>query len=1197
LLTFLPNLLKATEKIMNLKRLEISGFKSFRDKVVLDFSQGVTAVVGPNGCGKSNVVDAIRWVMGEQRVKALRGKKMDDVVFNGSQDASPVSMAEVTMTLAANGQGFTGAYAEMTEVSITRRVVLDGDSEYFINRVSCRLLDIKEFFMGTGVGTRTYSLVEQGSVANMVEAKPEDRRLFIEDAAGISKYKSRKDAAVRKMEATKINVQRLNDIIKEVKSQLNAVTRQAKRAEQYKEIKQRMRDAEIALALQNYTELVERGTSLQAVRNELHDRDAAGRASLEAKEALLEEMKARLLENEELINKSRQELYEVKNTISIKEKNIEFSRRRIADASERKRKDAAETDLALAKKDRLLTEIANLRKTAAEADERIAVLKLEHDEARRNIESLIDADKEINSELEEKKIIYIDVVTEKAKLKNMISTLTKSIDDLRRRKERENREIEEGGKRLLELTSRLQAVNEALQSDEEELTSLQDKKESAAESLEKTKADLQHVEERLAAIKEESSVKNSRVDSLREFQEAYKWSSEGIKEIIEKQESRDKFYGVVADHINVPREYEAAVEAVLGDKLQYVVVKSQEDGAKAIDYLKNSQLGRGSFVPVELRGSAATTYSAEHLQEAEPLLRKVDCNDDFRQIADCLLGDVLITPTITAGINLWKKNGFRGTFVTPDGDTISPQGVLTGGSGSAVEKSLLSTKREIAELEADVEKLAAELVACTNQRKKLVSLMAQWEEELTQVKNRIHSIEIDINGRKKDSERFGDEVERLKQTIAAFEFNHQNIEAEETEAAERLRAVSDDIGRKDEEEKTLNEVISIFNTRRVQSRAAIDEQERQATAKKVLLATLEEKKESGLRTMSRLQNDISSIENEVRMKKEEMISCERQLAEFAQTIEADQAALEELYRDLSVRETVLAEKQAGKNREDEELKTRENEIREVQKKLDELRNKINETEIKCREVVLHGENLKAALAEKHNVALEELLPEFTPLEQEKLAQLKTTLESDKQKIDNFGEVNLLALNEYEELDKRYQFLSAQIADLNDSLSSLERTIMRINKISRSRFAETFTAVNECFKKVFAHIFPGGHGELHLTDESDLLETGVDISIQIPGKRAQNVSLLSGGEKSLAAIALIFAILMYRPTPFLVLDEVDAALDDANTNLFNRLIKDISDKSQVVMITHNKSTMEVADRLFGVTMQKRGISSLVSVNLN
>ena len=1182
---------------MNLKKLEISGFKSFRDKVVLDFAGGITAIVGPNGCGKSNVVDAIRWVMGEQRVKALRGKKMDDVVFNGSQDAAPVSMAEVTMTLVANGQSFPGAYAEFAEVSLTRKVVRDGDSEYYINRAPCRLLDVKEFFMGTGVGARTYSLVEQGSVANMVEAKPEDRRLFIEDAAGVSKYKSRKDAAVRKMEATKINVQRLNDIIKEVKSQLNAISRQAKRAEQYKEIKKRVRETELAIALQNYAGLVEKGSSLQAVRGELQNRDAVMRTNLEAQESSLEEMKAKLLENDELINKRQQELYEVKNSINIKEKNIEFSRRQISDASEHKQKDTAEIDLLLAKKTDLLTEIEKLRDVAAQADGRMAALKAEHDEVRQKVQELIGADKEISNQLEDKKILYIDVVTEKAKLKNMSSTLTKNIDDLKKREERENREINEDKQRLTDLTSKLQSINEALAGDEAELTRLQDKKESVFNEFERAKADLLSVEEQIAEIKEESNIKTSRLNSLREFQEAYKWSNEGVKEIIEKQESRDKFYGVVADHINVPREYEAAVEAVLGDKLQYVVVKSQEDGIKAIDYLKSSQLGRGSFVPVELRSGSAKTYNFEHLQEAEPLLHKVNFHEDFQQIADYLLGDVLITPTIASGINLWKQNGFRGTFVTPDGDTISPHGVLTGGSGTAVEKSLLSTKREISELEKDAASLASKLSAQSDQKKKLVALIAQWEEELSQIKNSIHKLEIDINGRKKDCERFNDEGERLRQKIAALEFNHQNIKAEEAEAEERLRTISIDVLNKEEEEKALNEVISVFNARREQSRTAIDEQERQITEKKVLLAGLEEKKDADLRTMSRLQNDISSIENEVRIKKEEIVSCDKQLAELALSIETEQASLQEIYLTLATRETVLAEKQAGKNREDEQLKIQENEIREVKKNLDDLRNQINEIEIQCREVVLHGDNLKAAVAEKHNVALEDMLPEFTRIEEEKVKELSGILEADRQTIDNFGEVNLLALNEYEELDKRYQFLSSQISDLNTSLSSLVRTITRINKISRSRFAETFSAVNACFKEVFAHIFPGGHGELLLTDENDLLETGVDIAIQIPGKRAQNVSLLSGGEKSLAAIALIFAILMYRPTPFLVLDEVDAALDDVNTNLFNRLIKDISGKSQIVMITHNKCTMEVADSLFGVTMQKQGISSLVSVNLN
>ncbi|MCX5850150.1 MAG: chromosome segregation protein SMC [Deltaproteobacteria bacterium] len=1182
---------------MNLKSLEISGFKSFRDKVILDFSGGVTGIVGPNGCGKSNIVDAIRWVMGEQRVKSLRGKKMDDVVFNGSQDSAAVSIAEVTMTLMSNGHNFPGAYSEFNEISISRKVILEGDSEYYINRVPCRLLDVKEFFMGTGVGARTYSLVEQGHVSNLVEAKPEDRRLFIEDAAGVSKYKSRKEAAVRKMEATKQNMVRLNDIIKEVKTQLNTISRQAKRAEQYKNIKQESKEAELTIALQSYVELAEKESSLQAARADLQNKDAGIHANLEAKESALDEMKIKLLENEEAIAKSQQELYEIKNNISIKEKNVEFASLQINDASERKQKDLAEIQLLQKKKADLIAEIENLQKNAAEAENKITVLKTEHNEIQQKVQGLVNADKEVNNQLEEKKIIFIDIVTEKAKLHNMISSLSKNIDDLKKREERETRELDEDNKTMADLAGRLESVNEELKNDEKQIVKLDEKRAAASAEHERSKSDLQLNEENVADLKEESSVKSSRLASLKEFQEAYKWCNEGVKTIIANKEHSDKFYGVVADHINVPREYEAAVEAVLGEKLQYVVVKSQEDGIRAIDYLKSYQLGRGSFVSVDLRNHDAKTYSEDHLQEAEPLLRKVKVHEDYKQIADCLLGDVLLIPTIESGISLWKKNGFRGTFVTPEGDIISPHGVLTGGSGAAVEKSLLATKREIGELESDVAALAADLEVKTSQKSNLVSMITRWEEEVSQIKADIHSLEIAVNGRKKDRERFEDETNRLKQRIAVLEFNRQNLNTEKSEAEEKLRKFNADILQKDGEEKEINEVISVFNVKREQARTEINEHERYLTGKKIEMASLDEKKEADLRTISRLQNDITAVENENKIKEEEIISCEKQIVELNQTIENEQILLKELYQDFAAKETLLAEKKAEQNREDAQLKTKENEIREVKKKLDELRQEINELEIQCRETAINKENLQKIIAEKHDVDLGGMVSGFEKVEEEKLTELIALLEKNKQIIDTFGEVNLLALNEYEELDKRYNFLSTQITDLNASLNVLQRTITRINKISRTRFAETFEAVNACFKEVFAQIFPGGRGELLLTDENDLLETGVDIDIQVPGKRKQNVNLLSGGEKSLVAVALIFAILKYRPSPFLILDEVDAALDDANTNLFNRLIKDVAHNSQVVMITHNKSTMEVADTLFGVTMQKHGISSLVSVNLN
>jgi chromosome segregation protein len=908
-------------------------------------------------------------------------------------------------------------------------------------------------------------------------------------------------------------------------------------------------------------------------------------------------MKMKLLENEELTNKIQQELYEIKNSISIKEKNIEFAHRQITDMSERKQKDLAEIQILQTKKADLSSEIDNLRKNSAEAENKIAALKTQHEEIQNKVHELADADKELNSQLEEKKILFIDIVTEKAKLHNMISSLNKNIEDLKKREERETRELDEDQQMMADVSDKLEGVIEELKKDEAEIITLETTLAEALSELERSKSDLQLSEEDVAKIKEDANVKSSRLVSLKEFQEAYKWCNEGVKTIIENKEHSDKFYGVVADHISVPREYEAAVEAVLGEKLQYVVVKSQEDGVRAIDYLKNYQLGRGSFVSVDLRNSNAKTYSEEHLYEAQPLLEKVTVNEDFRQIVDCLLSDVLLIPTIENGISLWKKNGFSGTFVTLEGDIISPHGVLTGGSGSAVEKSLLATKREIGELENAVSALAVELEVKTNQKNNLISTISRWEEEIGRMKTDIHSLEIAVNGRKKDSERFQDETNRLKQRIAVLEFNRQTLNSEKSEAEDKLQKFSADVLQKEEEEKVINGIISGFNKNREQSRTEIDEQERYLTGKKIEMASLEEKKEADLRTISRLQDNIVAIENENKIKEEEIISCEKQIVELTQTIENEQALLKDLYSGFAVQETLLAEKKAEQNRDDAQLKIKESEIREIKKNLDELRQRINEMEIQCRETALNSENLRRSIAEKHEVDLLSMVQDFEKVTEEKLAELVALLEKNKQMIDNFGEVNLLALNEYEELDKRYNFLSTQIADLNSSLNVLQRTIARINKISRARFAETFESVNACFKEVFAQIFPGGRGELLLTDENDLLETGVDIDLQVPGKRKQNVNLLSGGEKSLVAVALIFAILKYRPSPFLVLDEVDAALDDANTNLFNRLIKDVARQSQVVMITHNKSTMEVADTLFGVTMQKQGISTLVSVNLN
>jgi chromosome segregation protein len=1189
---------------MKLKKLEITGFKSFRDKIVLDFSDGITAVVGPNGCGKSNIVDAIRWVMGEQRVKALRGKKMDDVIFNGAEDAAPVGMAEVSLVFEHHSQPFPGAYAECSEVMISRRLFRDGESEYVINKIPCRLLDVREFFMGTGIGAKTYSIVEQNSVASLVEAKPEERRQFIEDAAGISKYKSRKEAASRKMEATRQNILRLTDIIKEVKTQLNAISRQAKRAEQYKNLKKQVRETEITLALQACVDLSEKRESLRESRTALDRRDMEIRTNLKGLEASFEVLKADLLENEEQLSQYQKELYDTRNTINIKEQKIEYTKGRAKDLSARKQKNHSDIEVLGKRLESVTAEINALNTTAGESDDRIEAVRHKVSQSQTKVLELKKSADLLNREMEEKKVEYIDIVTAKVKSKNMLAGLEKGIEDLRKRTERDIREINEHRKRLASIQQDLEELQSGLISDEDSLEELRERKTVAVNALDREKMEMEEIDEAISEKKEGSDRKSSRLNSLREFQESYAWCNEGIKSIMTADKKagtdsqlRHTFIGLVADHINVPRDFETAVEAVLGEKLQYIVVKNQEDGVNAIDYLKTSSLGRGSFIPLEVRTNGIDSKPADHLKEAVRLIDLVNVRQDFQKIADYLLGDVLVIPNLHRGISLWEMNGFRGTFVTPEGDIITPQGVLIGGSKANGERSLLQNKREIAELDNDVDKLAAQLEEDRENRKRTAALIAQWEDELQELRSDLHDMELKINGKKKDVERVEDEIERTEQRIHVLEFSRESLQSEETDAVEKIISLKQEVVSHESREKKINEETSDARERWEALKDHLETQEKHLTEKKILFTSLEEKKNANRNTIERLHADITGISSEIDGKVRDIATCESQAEEMEKEINTELALLEHLHRDYGTLEDALAEKKDRQHEKEASLRNGEAEIREVKKTVEQIVQEINELEMEHREISFQMDGVKKNMEGKYYVNMETLIPTFQKLDESDIEQMTIRFTSDRQSIENFGEVNLLALTEYEEIKERFDFLTGQVSDLNTSLDALQRTIMRINQISRTRFAETFEAVNRSFKDVFSRIFPGGRGTLRLTDESDLLETGVDIDIVIPGKRSQSISLLSGGEKSLAAIALIFSILLYRPAPFLILDEVDAALDDANISLFNQLVRDTASNSQIILVTHNKRTMEVASHLFGITMHKQGISTIVSVALN
>lgn len=1187
---------------MKLKRLEIIGFKSFRDRTVIDFSSGISGIVGPNGCGKSNIVDAIRWVMGEQRVSLLRGKKMDDVIFNGSEEAQPVSLAEVTLVMESGGYAFPAPYADCSEVMITRRVFRDEEGEYSINKVRCRLLDVKEFFMDTGVGARTYSLVEQGSIANLMEAKPEERRQYIEEAAGITKYKSRKEAAVRKMESTKQNLLRLNDIMREVKSQLNSVSRQAKRAERYKQLKKDLREIELALAAQAFTEMLGKKSDLQRRYDEASAATDDVRSQLAVLEARIEEFRAEIAENDQGVKQLQEKLYTAKNEISIQEQGIEHARMRLDDLAVLKERGAIELESLRARRREMERELEQLETQSTESDGRIAAGRDAVSLRQGDVDELRKSEQGLREGLEKEKTVYFNALTEQSRLQNALAAYRKTLEDLKRRTEREVKELEEHEGRLTLAEGNLAGTRTGLEGGQERLEGLRKQAAELQQLIQRSRAELEEADERVFRLKEELGKKTSRLASLREFQNRYEWCDAGTRSIIragaEAGLSLDSVHGLVADHIEVPREYEVAVEAALGERLQYVVVKSQEEGIRAIDYLKTRTAGRSSFVPLRVRASALDVESNETLRGTTRLLDVVRVKEEFRSIAEYLLGDTLLVSDLQSGIALWERNGFRGTLVTPDGDMISPHGVLTGGSRSVTEESsLLRRKREIAELEKDATRLEGRLREESQGRSALADRIASMEEDWEAGRDAVREAELELQGRKKDVERYENELKWIQQRVGVIRFNRETLMAEEQEAAAKLAATEREIETADVRCLEINSRLEETQQRWQAAKADLEGKDALLTEARVALVALEEKRNADIKALERLRESLRTLELELETRLQNLGEADRNREELTAKIEQDRRSLDALYTGYGEIERDLAAAREGQTWREGKMNGLEGEAREARRNIEQMLREAGELDIEIRELAFQVDALKNGMQEKYQTGLDERVQGFVPLDEARIVEFREDLEKKKKAVEEFGEVNLLAISEHEELQTRHDFLTGQINDLNASLDSLQKTIARINQVSRKRFSETFEAVNACFQSVFPKLFRGGKASLLLTDSEDLLETGVDIEIQLPGKRTQSINLLSGGEKSLSAVALIFSILLHKPTPFLILDEVDAALDDANIALFNQFVKDISERSQIILVTHNKRTMEVSDNLFGVSMEKKGISMLVSVNLN
>lgn len=1184
---------------MRFKNLEMLGFKSFSQRTVFPFTPGITAIVGPNGCGKSNIVDALRWVMGEQSARHLRGHAMEDVIFNGSESVPPLGMAEVSLILDNEDGRGAAEYSGFSEIMVTRRLFRSGESEYAINKVPCRLKDIIELFLGTGVGNKAYSIIEQGRVEEMVNAKPEERRALIEEAAGTSKYKSRKLVAERKLERTGQNLLRVSDIVREIERQIRSMELQARKAERYRALKSELKEKELAWATRQRRRLEEETRKHEAKLKEIEDYLAQVVASLHARESEGEGLRLSLLEMERDIGGQQESVYQRRVQIQGEEHKISFFTKDQAELQVEETRARAELLQAQEKLRTLSLAIEGLKK----ATENFVQLSLFEESYLRDKESELKRNRlevqSLQSELEREKESLIDAINQLSYLKNDLLALEK-------RREEINGQLAGNRDEAAQVTVALgswrqkreqksAALDNCLRQEREAESGIHE----AAQSLDEWLRAKGERESRIETLRERLQETRSRLASLEALHRNYEGCQKGVRAIMlrrQREAALDGAYGLVAEVLEAPERYEKALTAVLGDRLQYVIVKGLEEGLEAIEYLKRESSGRGSFIPRQLSRKEQRTLPLTEPEVVGPLLEMISVKEGYRNLAEYLLGDVVVVRDLKSGLGLWNRNGFVSTLVTPEGEVIDSTGVVTGGSVDSLEWNLLSQRRRMKELDGVAVELNARLQTAENDLSGVRDRVSELEARRASLAERSRQLEMERIRLEHALLQDDSEVRHLEETIQTLEQERADRSATVASVAAAIQECQTNMQERLRERSEREEALAKKQEQLSRLRQGLDRLETQITESRIRGAALGEKKEHAelnLENRLGLQQELA----------EQIRSHELSISEITRKREGLHEALRLATRSLEEGRGALEDLQVkleGARQKYRELSHRLTETEEATKELRPLaessQEEKNQLQLALAEERLKLQHLLDTIREKYDSDLKETpvegLDEITS-EEDLLAQI----EELRARLDRMGEVNLAAIGEFEELNSRCQFLNQQKQDLEKSMADLQQTVAKLNRICRLRFKESFEQINQRFEEIFPRLFRGGRARLVLTDEHDFLETGVDIVAQPPGKKLQSITLLSGGEKALTAVSLLFAIFLTKPSPFCFLDEVDAPLDDANLDRFNQMIKEMSQASQFMLITHNKRTMQAAEVLYGITMAEPGISKVVSVKMS
>ena len=1203
---------------MHLQSLELLGFKSFADKTIFNFHDGITSIVGPNGCGKSNVLDAVRWVLGEQSAKSLRGDEMADVIFNGTDTRKPVGFAEVSLT-------FTDCADELDvdwhDVRVTRRVYRDGNSEYLLNKTPCRLRDIQGLFADTGVARAAYSMMEQGKIDMVLSSRPEDRRAVFEEAAGITKYKTQKREALRKLEATEANLLRIGDVIKEVKRQIGSLQRQAGKARRYQALHGDLRVLETHHSRRQLDSLEAELGRCQAEIVRLSKSEETSRAKIDTGESELAEQRRVLDELDGKIAEVRSELQRLQGEIGTHQNQIQFNRQRAEELTaliERSKKDIAATEAKRAQQGKEIEDAnAMIEKTGQLLRSKEAELA--------KITDLLSELRAARS-ARESKLEMLRVAV--SKTEKRIAELQDEISGLAIR-----RETTEENRRGIEITiSNARGTRDKAQN---EIAATRAAGEAGRKNLELLKATLQASQENLrqhrllftdaekglAEIERALVEKESRLEILRQLNEEGEGLGQGSQAVLKGLDDPARIHaalgGALVSNLDVDSEYVAAIEAALGRNLQAIVLKDAGLAPAILAKLNEKKFGQAALALPSLSNYSPKTQTALPRKALAWANDKVKAPESLAPLVTRLLGNVAVFGDLEEALS-FKNDKHNLAAATLTGEFISAEGVVFGGSRETSTDSLLQRKAQMAGLKTECADVRRQRDALLQKRDEANAALEKATSELEEARRQYESAD-------RERSAFDNRIPFLEQELQENEQKIDQLRLEQMTLAQQIQAADERIAKLEEELDSERANLEAqqkdqLEIQAAQGKAATREAEatEQLNELRLAVATERQRHESLIAQRQPMSAREAELAEMIATRRAEIADFEKRMIKQADESKKAESAIEKQSRqrgDLEVTLTALTSQRAERSTAANET---ESSLRGVRHSLNELHDLRSKQQVRESQLQMQIDNVAERISRRYQVNLrdfaldqgafdktlraqikrhEKLEGEAAPDSQELAApDVEKVIAELTRQLDNMGPVNLDAVHEYDELEERYKFLEGQNNDLTNARRELLDVIAQINSTTRKLFAETFAEVRVNFREMFAELFGGGRADLSLLDENDPLNCGIEISARPPGKQLQSVSLLSGGERSMVAVALLFAIYMVRSSPFCILDEVDAAMDEGNINRFIRVLERFVKQSQFIIMTHNKRTIAKADVLYGVTMEERGVSKLVGMKL-